>query len=76
MRKLKLAIDNLKVETFETSEAGGGRRGTVLGAADIQPRPLTQGPLGCQIETRYTGGCCDITLAVSCIQTNCNSLDA
>jgi len=78
MNKLKLAIENLKVESFETS-ATGGERGTVLGAADIKPRPVTQSPAGCQIETQYTGSCCDITLMISCVQTNCfaecNSLD-
>jgi hypothetical protein len=78
VNKLKLRIENLKVESFETSVAGGERRGTILGAA--RPRPLTQGPLGCQLQTEMvTGGCCDITLAVSCIQTNClaecNSFD-
>ena len=78
MNKLKLRIENLKVESFETAEAGG-ERGTVLGAAD-RPRPLTQDPQGCQFQTEMvTGGCCDITLAISCVLTNCfaecNSFD-
>jgi hypothetical protein len=60
MRKLKLAIDNLRVESFETSKTGAERRGTV---AAHMPRP----PVG----TAITGSCCDITLAQSCIQTNC-----
>lgn len=80
MNKLKLPIENLKVESFETSGASGERRGTVLGAADVQARPRTRGPQVCQFETEMvTGGCCDITLALSCVQTNCfaecNSLD-
>ena len=79
MNKLKLQIENLTVESFETSDAGG-ERGTVLGRDAIEPRPVTESPLGCQIETRYTGSCCDITLAISCVQTNCfaecNSFDA
>ena len=80
MNKLKLRIENLKVESFETSMVGGERRGTVLGAADARPRPLTQGPLGCQLQTEMvTGGCCDITLMISCVLTNCfaecNSFD-
>ncbi|HYH82994.1 MAG TPA: pinensin family lanthipeptide [Longimicrobium sp.] len=75
MSKLKLQIDNLKVESFETAEVRAGR-GTVLGASIL---PATEaGP--CPNDTEITGPCCDITLAISCVLTNCiaecNSFDA
>ncbi len=77
MTKLKLQVERLKVESFETAAAGEERRGTVLGAGGIVPRPPSS-PCA-PFETEYTGSCCDITLALSCIQTNCfaecNSLD-
>ncbi len=76
MRKLKLAIENLKVESFDTA-AAGGERGTVVGASGIQPATK---PAPCLNDTEITGPCCDVTLAISCVQTNCfaecNSFDA
>ena len=64
MRKLKLQIENLKVESFETSETGAERRGTV---AAHMPKP--GGPV--LIETYYAGDTCECTLAQSCVLTNC-----
>jgi hypothetical protein len=60
MRKMKLELENLAVETFETSTAVTGHRGTVEGAAASTACP-----------TRITGACCDYTLALSCIVQNC-----
>jgi hypothetical protein len=78
MRKLKLAIENLTVESFETSETREGR-GTVLGASGICPVPESDPAWGC-MDSEFTGPCCDHTLMLSCVQTNCfaecNSFDA
>lgn len=71
MNKLKLQIDNLQVETFDTAEAGEGRRGTVLAASGIQSRQFTECEPNCEFETRATGSCCDISLVISCALTNC-----
>ncbi len=62
MRKLKLAIENLAVESFETARTSDAR-----GTVDAHgPKP------GTTIQpTAITGSCCDITLALSCVQTNC-----
>lgn len=65
MAKLKLQIDNLRVETFETAETSD-LRGTV--AANM-PKPTRPEP--CFQETNITGPCCDHTLALSCVLTNC-----
>lgn len=65
MPKLKLQIENLAVESFE---AGARGRGTVLGASVIEPASA-QPP--CFLETEITGPCCDVTLAISCVLTNC-----
>ncbi len=67
MNKLKLRIDNLTVESFETSEVRAGR-GTVLGASIQEATPV--GP--CPNDTEITGPCCDYTLVLSCVQTNCD----
>ncbi|HEU4557812.1 MAG TPA: hypothetical protein VFS20_08175 [Longimicrobium sp.] len=64
MTKLKLQIDNLQVESFETAGTRAELRGTV---AAHMPKP---GGTTLQ-ETQITGSCCDITLALSCVQTNC-----
>jgi hypothetical protein len=66
MKKLKLQIENLVVESFQVSENRAGSRGTV---AAHMPKPQP----GCSTiaETQITGPCCDITLALSCVQTNC-----
>jgi hypothetical protein len=67
MNKLKLQIDNLKVESFETSGIRT-ERGTVLGASVIEEAT----PVGpCPNFTEITGPCCDHTLMLSCVQTNC-----
>ncbi|HEU4557813.1 MAG TPA: pinensin family lanthipeptide [Longimicrobium sp.] len=67
MNKLKLQLDNLQVESFETAETHAELRGTI--AANM-PRPTRPEP--CFNESGLvTGSCCDITLALSCIQTNC-----
>jgi hypothetical protein len=63
MRKIKLDLQSLAVETFETTDAGVERRGTVAGADAATAR--------CINNTAITGSCCDVTLALSCVQTNC-----
>ena len=68
MDKLKLRIDNLEVESFQTQDTGEGRRGTVRAASEIIP--ASDGPFVC-FGTEITGPCCDVTLAPSCIETNC-----
>ena len=66
MTKLKLQVDNLQVESFETAGTRAELRGTV---AAHMPKP---GGGGTTLqETQITGSCCDITLALSCIETNC-----
>ena len=62
MRKLKLEIEKLRVESFETNATGAAPGGTVVGH---MPKPSTLEP------TEITGACCDHTLALSCVQTNC-----
>ena len=66
MAKLKLQIDALTVESFDTAETRGELRGTV---AAHMPRPGGGGTTF--QETQITGPCCDETLAQSCVQTNC-----
>lgn len=63
MRKVKLSLDTLQVESFATAESGAELRGTVAGH---MPKPTP--PL---IETYYAGDTCECTLAMSCIQTDC-----
>lgn len=70
MRKLKLAIDDLAVESFDTSAAGGAR-GTVLGASEIQPAPESVLPGECGTGAAHTGPCCGYSLVISC-GTNCD----
>lgn len=72
MRKLKLAIENLTVESFDTS-AAGRERGTVLGASEIQPAPESVLPGHCDTGTAYTGPCCGYSLVISCA-TNCDDV--
>jgi len=68
MNKLKLRIDNLKVESFETSRVRA-ERGTVLGASGIEPAtPVAP----CPNDTVITGPCCEVTLVLSCVQTSCD----
>ncbi len=70
MRKLKLAIEDLTVESFDTAAAGGAR-GTVVGASGIQPAPESE-PLGeCGTGAAHTGPCCGYTLVISCA-TDCD----
>jgi hypothetical protein len=70
MRKLKLQIDNLEVESFDTSEIRT-RRGTVLGASGIEPAPESVLPGECDTGAAYTGPCCGYSLVISC-GTNCD----
>jgi hypothetical protein len=60
MPKIKLDLDSLAVETFETASAAAEERGTVRGA---------DASTGC--DSRITGACCDYTLAPTCIPQNC-----
>lgn len=63
MRKVKLAIDSLRVESFATSESGAEHRGTVAGHMSRPTRPLDP--------TLQAENTCECTMAPSCIQTNC-----
>jgi hypothetical protein len=63
MRKVKLSLDALQVESFATAATGAELRGTV---AAHMPKPTP--PL---VETYYAGNTCGCTLAQSCIQTDC-----
>ncbi len=69
MRKLKLAVDDLKVESFDTSRIGEVR-GTVAGASGIQPASEVA---MCLTDTEVTGPCCDASLMVSCA-TDCDGM--
>ncbi|HEU4751958.1 MAG TPA: hypothetical protein VFU47_02540 [Armatimonadota bacterium] len=64
MRKLKLTVEKLRVESFETDAALAAHSGTV---AAHMPKPGGTG----LCPTQITGSCCDVTLAQSCVQTNC-----
>lgn len=66
MTKLKLQIDNLQVETFETADTRAELRGTVDAH---MPKPTRPEP--CLADTNITGACCEYTFALSCVQTNC-----
>lgn len=66
MKKLKLAVDTLKVESFETAGTRAERGGTV---AAHMPKP-TQGTCPV-VNTYYVGDTCECTLEMSCVQTNC-----
>ena len=65
MTKLKLQLDHLAVESFETARVRAEHRGTV---AAHMPKP---GGTTTIQDTQITGPCCDYTLALSCVQTNC-----
>lgn len=70
MPKLKLRIDSLTVESFDTLDAAGeARRGTVRAAGEI--RPASERPAVCFGTENVTGSCCEVTFAISCAQTNC-----
>ena len=69
MSKLKLNLEALEVTSFDTDASAEGR-GTVHAASDI--RPISQRPRDCFFSENVTGSCCDITLAPSCIQTQCD----
>lgn len=70
MRKIKLELESLSVETFETAGARAEIRGTVRGESVIEPAPLSEAPFEC-LETEITGPCCEYTLVLSCVQTGC-----
>ena len=66
--KLKLDVDALEVTSFDTDAAAGGR-GTVRAASE--PLPASEAA-PCAFETEITGPCCDYTLVLSCIETQCD----
>jgi hypothetical protein len=68
MSKLKLDVDALEVTSFDT-DAAAGTRGTVVGASGIEPAPES---VHVCIDSRFTGPCCEYTLVLSCVQTNCD----
>jgi hypothetical protein len=67
MRKIKLELESLAVESFETSGTSE-ERGTVQGAEGFAATNH------CIEPTRITGACCDYTLALSCIADNCSQI--
>lgn len=84
MRKIKLSLDGLAVESFETVAAGDARRGTVEGFAPTPgPGCLIPTPATCDytcdnvvtdVSCMYTcdvscGGSCDYTCAATCAGT-------
>ncbi len=75
MRKLTLKIEALEVETFETATADASPRGTVRGAA-LPPTFPEETDRPCFGTLHITGGCCEITFAQSCIETDCCVLTA
>jgi hypothetical protein len=62
MRKVKLSIETLQVESFETAASRAELRGTV---AAHMPKPGGPEP------TYYAGNTCECTLEYSCIETDC-----
>jgi hypothetical protein len=62
MHKVKLSLETLQVESFETVASGAGLRGTV---AAHMPKPGGPQP------TYYVGNTCECTLELSCVQTDC-----
>jgi hypothetical protein len=69
MNKLMLRIDDLKVESFEIAEAGE-ERGTVLGASEPEPAPISE-IMWCASGAGHTGPCCGYSLEISCAETSC-----
>lgn len=79
MRKLKLELDTLQVESWETEADGGRERGTVLGRAlteDCQKvvLPYTQacsGAILCTYVQTCKVTCDDRTCRETCLETHC-----
>lgn len=67
--KLKLDVDALEVTSFDTDTAAQAR-GTVNAASGTSPMPATE-LAPCPNDTEITGPCCEHTLMLSCVQTNC-----
>ena len=64
MSKLRLDVENLTVESFDTATAGTRGRGTVQGHVAITAKP------GCYNDSRFGGPCAlsddDPTCLISC----------
>lgn len=78
MRKLKLDLDNLAVESFQTADGDAAARGTVHGEANGQtafggPCPVWTAKVSCEIACTYDS--CAGTCANSCPET-CFSCEA
>ena len=65
MRKLKLQIDELRVDSFDTDDRGAARRGTVAG--QLLAYSLDQS--GCEIYS----GCCTHSCNGTCAGATCGS---
>jgi hypothetical protein len=69
MHKLKLDLDHLTVESFETNAANGAQRGTVRALAPSPPL-ITAGstcPVSCEPTCDYSiGGTCDASCGDTC----------
>jgi hypothetical protein len=69
MKKLRLEVDELRVDSFDTDAGGASRRGTVAG--QLLAYSLDQS--GCEIYsgccTQSCNGTCDATCADTCWQT-------
>ena len=56
MKKLKLDLENLKIDSFETSSLEQKKQGTVYGN-----RPPTEAPTNCDGPTCYGNDTCNIS---------------
>jgi hypothetical protein len=65
MKKVKLLMEGLKVETFEVDEEAKDRRGTVRGNAETLLRSCQTEQYDCTVQGGYT---CDYG---SCVYTGC-----
>jgi hypothetical protein len=69
MSKLRLTIEDLRIDSFDTlGEAGRRLGGTVFGQADIYTDPIsrTQDPVACTYQTGPTCPECPMTYVDTC----------
>ena len=69
MSKLRLVIEDLRIDSFDTvGEAGRRLGGTVYGRADINPVPIsrTEDPVACTYQTGPTCPECPATYHDTC----------
>lgn len=71
MNKVKLAVEALRVESFETAAAPGGA-GTVRGHEDTLERACQTQQYDCTVQGGYT---CDYGSCVGTCPWNCDTVD-